>query len=69
MREILRWLDFHGRRVINGMEAFALEISKVRQYAALEQAGIRTPLTRVVAGGREALLEAARDFPTPFGPR
>src|SRR5262249_1602448 len=36
-----------------------LEISKVRQYAALEAAGIRTPDTVVVAG-RELLVEAAR---------
>ena len=31
--------DRHGRRVVNGPRALDLEISKVRQYAALEAAG------------------------------
>lgn len=65
-RQLLAWLERHGRRVINGLHAFELEISKVQQHAALEQAGIRTPATRAVAGGTEALLEAVRDVPTPF---
>lgn len=65
-RQLLAWLERHGRRVINGLHAFELEISKVQQHAALEAAGIRTPATRAVAGGPEALLEAGTDFPTPF---
>ena len=65
-RQLIAWLERHDRRVINGLHAFELEISKVQQHAALEQAGIRTPATRAVAGGSEALLEAAKDFPTPF---
>src|SRR5262249_38782218 len=36
-----------------------LEISKVRQYAALEAGGIRTPDT-VVVGGKELIVDAAR---------
>src|SRR5271156_756836 len=44
---VLAWLAGHGRRVINGPRALDLEISKARQYAALEQAGIRTPDTAV----------------------
>ena len=65
-RQLLAWLERHGRRVINGLHAFELEISKVQQHAALEQAGLRTPATRAIAGGAEALRAAAQDFPTPF---
>src|SRR6476619_2517251 len=56
---VLAWLERHGRRVVNGSRALDLEISKARQYAALETAGIRTPDTVVVAGN-ELLVEAAR---------
>ena len=34
---LLAWLERHGRRVVNGLGALDLEISKVRQYAALER--------------------------------
>jgi hypothetical protein len=56
---VLAWLERHGRRVVNGSRALDLEISKARQYAALETAGIRTPDTVLVAGG-ELLVAAAR---------
>jgi hypothetical protein len=56
---VLAWLERWGRRVINGARVLDLEVSKARQYAALEAAGIRTPRTVLVAG-RERLLEAAR---------
>jgi hypothetical protein len=56
---VLAWVEGHGRRVVNGGRALDLEISKARQYAALEGAGIRTPDTVVVAG-KELLVEAAR---------
>jgi glutathione synthase/RimK-type ligase-like ATP-grasp enzyme len=46
----LAWLAGHGRRIVNGPRALDLEISKARQYAALEAAGIRTPKTVLVAG-------------------
>ena len=36
---VLAWLTRWGRRVVNGPGALDLEISKVRQYAALEQSG------------------------------
>jgi glutathione synthase/RimK-type ligase-like ATP-grasp enzyme len=65
-RELLVWLESHGRRVINGSRALALEISKVRQYEALRQAGLRTPHTVAVAGGPQTLKEAARHLPVPF---
>src|SRR6202040_311551 len=56
---VLAWLERHGRRVVNGSRALDLEISKARQYAALETAGIRTPDTVAVAVN-ELLVEAAR---------
>jgi hypothetical protein len=56
---LLAWLERHGRRVVNGSRALDLEISKARQYAALEAAGIRTPDTVLVAG-KELLIGAAR---------
>jgi hypothetical protein len=56
---VLAWLERHGRRVVNGGRALDLEISKARQYAALEAAGIRTPSTVLVAG-KELLVAAAR---------
>src|ERR1700751_3276777 len=56
---VLAWLGRHPGRVVNGSRALDLEISKARQYAALEAAGIRTPDTVVVAG-KELLVEAAR---------
>jgi hypothetical protein len=56
---VLAWLERHKRRVVNGSRALDLEISKARQYAALEAAGVRTPDTVVVAG-KELLVAAAR---------
>jgi hypothetical protein len=56
---VLAWLERYGRRVVNGSRALDLEISKARQYAALEMAGIGTPPTVLVAG-KELLVGAAR---------
>lgn len=56
---VLAWLERYGRRIVNGGRALDLEISKARQYAALEAAGIRTPDTVLVAG-KKMLVEAAR---------
>jgi hypothetical protein len=56
---VLAWLEQHRRRVVNGSHALDLEISKTRQYAALEKAGIRTPDTVLVAG-KGLVTEAAR---------
>ncbi len=56
---VLAWLTRCGRSVVNGPAALDMEISKVRQYAALEAAGIRTPRT-VMAAGRAQVLAAAR---------
>lgn len=47
---VLEWLELHGRRVINGSKALLQEMSKVRQYAALQKLQIRTPRTVCVTG-------------------
>jgi glutathione synthase/RimK-type ligase-like ATP-grasp enzyme len=65
-RELLVWLESHGRRVINSSRAFAIEMSKVRQYEALRHAGIATPHTIAVAGGPETIKETARKLQPPF---
>ena len=62
---VLRWLEAHGREVLNGSHALALEISKVAQYEALAESGIRTPRT-VAAVGRESVAKAAARFNGPF---
>jgi hypothetical protein len=64
---VLAWLTRWGRRVVNGPLALDLEISKARQYGALESHGIATPRTVLVAE-RETLVAAARrHFPDqPF---
>jgi hypothetical protein len=60
---VLAWLTRWGRRVVNGTGALDLEISKARQYAALESQGIATPRTVLVVG-RDRLVAAARQhFP------
>lgn len=64
-REVLFWLERHGRRVINGSAAFEFEMSKFRQDLALRQHSIATPRT-VLAVGRDHLLQAAATFEGPF---
>jgi len=60
---VLAWLDGHGRRIVNGPRALDMEISKARQYAALEAAGIKTPRTVLVAGEDRLVAAADRYFP------
>jgi hypothetical protein len=62
---VLAWLGFHGRRVINDGRALELELSKVKQYAALAACGVRVPRT-VVAVGRDAVRKAAHAFGAPL---
>jgi hypothetical protein len=64
-REVLFWLEAHGRRVINGLDAFELEVSKLKQDLVLNRWGIRTPRT-VLALGRDSILKAAETFDGPF---
>lgn len=65
VRDLLVWLEAHGRTVINGSRAFELELSKVRQDLALRRVGLRTPRTLSVVG-RSGLKAAARTLDVPF---
>jgi hypothetical protein len=60
---VLAWLTGHGRRVVNGPGALDLEISKVRQYAALARHGVATPRSVLVAGRQLIVPAARRHFP------
>ena len=64
-RDVLYWLEFHGRRVINGLDAYEFEMSKLRQDLILNRYGIRTPKT-VLAVGKASVVEAAKRFDGPF---
>ena len=64
-RSILSWLESNNRAVINGSSVLELEVSKVRQYLALSQAGFRTPKT-IAVFGKEDLLERAKGLKKPF---
>lgn len=55
---VLAWLERHGRTVVNGTRALALEVSKAAQYEALGALGIRTPDTIVTVGRRHIRLAA-----------
>ena len=57
---VLAWLARHGRRVVNGSRALDLEISKARQYAALEAAGVPVPRTVLALGDADRVAAAAR---------
>ncbi len=62
---VLAWLESHRRRVINNGRALQLELSKMAQYAALANYGIRTPHS-LAAVGRGNLIAAARQMAGPF---
>jgi glutathione synthase/RimK-type ligase-like ATP-grasp enzyme len=64
-REVLFWLEAHGRRVFNGLRAFEIEMSKLRQDLVLRSEGIRTPKT-ILAIGRAKIIEAAESMDGPF---
>jgi GNAT superfamily N-acetyltransferase len=62
---VLAWLKRHGRTVVNGERALALEVSKVAQYEALDKFGVETPETLAVVG-RENIPDAARRLGFPL---
>lgn len=64
-RAVVRWLEAHGRRVINGSDVIELEVSKVAQYAALRAAGFDVPKTIAVFGADD-LSRRAREMQVPF---
>jgi len=55
---LIAWLEAHGRPVINGGGAIALEVNKAAQLAQLERAGVPVPRT-VAALGDAKVAEAA----------
>lgn len=61
---VLAWLERHERTVINGSRALRLEVSKVNQYMALNQAGIVTPKT-IAAVGKKNIVQAAKQLDIP----
>jgi glutathione synthase/RimK-type ligase-like ATP-grasp enzyme len=58
---VIAWLEAHGRPVINGSGAIALEVNKAAQLARLKRAGVPVPRT-VAALGDAKVAEAARSF-------
>jgi len=62
---VLRWLEHHGRRVVNDSRALRLELSKIEQYETLKEYGIRTPRT-IAAVGRSSVVQAAKRMDGPF---
>ena len=62
---VLAWLEAHGRRVVNDSRALRLEISKVAQYSALRDYGIRTPRT-IAAVGKANIIDAAQRMTGSF---
>ena len=64
-RATLRWLEAHGRRVVNGSRVLELEVSKVAQYTALAAAGFDVPRTIAVVGDEDP-RPLARSLPVPF---
>jgi hypothetical protein len=57
---VLAWLTRHGRRIVNGERALALEVSKVAQHQALTASGIETPATIAVVGKDNIAAAAER---------
>jgi glutathione synthase/RimK-type ligase-like ATP-grasp enzyme len=64
-RAVLRWLEAHGRRVVNGSHVIEFEVSKVAQTAALAAAGFDVPHT-VAVFGKDELVARAAELATPF---
>src|SRR5499427_1018555 len=62
---VLAWLKRHGRTVVNGERALALEISKAAQYEALAAFDIETPPT-IATVGRDNIAEAAKRLGFPL---
>ena len=64
-RAVLRWLESHGRRTVNGSSVVEIEVSKVVQYALLRAAGFTVPHTIAVFGTAD-LKTRARELALPF---
>ena len=64
-RAVLAWLEAYGRRIINGSNVLEFEVSKIKQYLALEKFGFRVPKTIAVCG-KDDLYQRAKSLKTPF---
>ena len=64
-RGLLANLERKGVRVVNGYEAFEIEISKVLQISLFGRLGLRFPKTRVV-NSIDAIVEAAKGLAFPI---
>lgn len=62
---LLANLKRQGVRVVNGYEAFQIEISKALQLALFDSLGIEYPQTRVINSAKKA-VEAAKDLRFPI---
>lgn len=63
---VLQWLEFHRRTVVNGSRAYAAEVSKMTQLAALGKFGFSTPAAMAVFGAQN-LVHAAESFEKEHG--
>ena len=63
-RQYLPFLEEHGIPVVNGSDAFALELSKAQQLLLLERLGIRAPRAHA-ASDAARIVEAARGLRFP----
>ena len=68
-RDYLAHLERSGVRVINGAEAFSLEISKAAQLSLMNSIGVPFPRTRIINHTEEARAAAAElGFPLIIKP-
>jgi glutathione synthase/RimK-type ligase-like ATP-grasp enzyme len=63
-RALLDILAAHGRRMVNGPKAFALETSKIAQLLLCRKLGVAAPDT-VIFNNRRRISALARSFPFP----
>ena len=63
-RRYLPFLEEHGIPVVNGSDAFALELSKAQQLLLLERLGIRAPRAHA-ASDAARIVDAARGLRFP----
>ncbi len=62
---LLAWLESNNRRVINGSNAIRLELSKMVQYSALMDVGIKVPRT-IAATNNGGILNASEFLGYPI---
>ncbi|MDH3693786.1 MAG: alpha-L-glutamate ligase [Gammaproteobacteria bacterium] len=67
-RMLVRWLESHNRRVINGSKALNLELSKAEQYLALKDVGVPVPHTLFITGedSIDDTINKIKKLPIPF---